>query len=133
MINNEARLIGRIGHTVEVKKTQSGISVTNFSLAVDCGKGKDGEKLTTWIYVKGFGKTADSLGSYAHKGDLIAITGRIDSRSYEDRNGQKKTVTEVIIDEWRNLSPKKEEKAAAPAEIPQYAYEDLVGDDELPW
>lgn len=110
MIKNIVILVGRLGRSIELKKSQSGTSIVNFALAVDNGKDANGDKITDWIDCKAFGKTAELITTYTHKGDQIMINGRLTVRDWEDRNGLKRKSTEVLINEFSNLSPKKEER-----------------------
>lgn len=90
---NSVNLVGNIGNDLELKQTQSGKSVCSFNLAV---KGF-GDK-TNWLTVVCWGKTAELVCSYQKKGSQIAISGHIDTRSYEDKTGSKRTATEVVAD-----------------------------------
>lgn len=88
---NNVLLIGRLTANCEVRKTQSGKSVGNFTLAVTRERQKD---VTDFIPIVLWGQTADFIGQYAHKGDMVAVNGSIQVRNYE-RDGQKVYVTEV--------------------------------------
>lgn len=98
---NRAVLAGRITADPEVKKTQSGLSVCSFTLAVS-GNSKDA---VDWISCTVWRQGADFLGQYAKKGDLIGVDGRISTRSYE-KDGQKIKVTEVTTDKVYILAHK---------------------------
>lgn len=91
---NRAVLTGRITAAPEVHKTQSGLSVCSFTLAVDDGREKDKVHFINCVVWR---QGADFLGQYAGKGDLIAVDGRITSRSYT-KDGQRVYVTEVVAD-----------------------------------
>ena len=82
-------LIGRLTKDPELKTTQSGKSVVTFSLAVD------GFKDTDFIDCVAWNATAENLAKFKKKGEQIALTGRITTRSYEDRNGNKRKAVEV--------------------------------------
>lgn len=90
---NRAVLVGRLTKDVEVRKTQSGLSVAQITVAIDNGKGKPADFINCVVWRQG----ADFLGQYAGKGDLIGVDGRITTRSY-DRDGQRVYVTEVVAD-----------------------------------
>lgn len=98
MINNLV-LVGRLTKDVEVKKTQSGLSVASFTIACDRRLSQEqknnGEQSADFISCVAWRGSADFLGSYAHKGDTVGVEGRIQTRSY-DRDGQKVYVTEII-------------------------------------
>jgi single-strand DNA-binding protein len=89
---NNVNLIGRLTRDPEPKKTTSGITALSFCLAVDR---RDQAKTTDFINCQAWRGTADFISSYFHKGDPIAITGQIITRSYE-KNGQTIRVTEVL-------------------------------------
>lgn len=93
---NKAILNGRLTKAPELKQTNSGKSVCGFTIAVD--RNRDREK-TDFINIVSWGKTAEFVNQWFGKGDLITIVGRIEVRNYEDKNGNKRTATEVIAEE----------------------------------
>ena len=93
---NKAILNGRLTKAPELKQTNSGKSVCGFTIAVD--RSRDREK-TDFIPIVAWGKTADFVNQWFGKGDLITIVGRIEVRNYEDKNGNKRTATEIIAEE----------------------------------
>ena len=98
MINNVV-LVGRLTKDVEVKKTQSGLSVASFTIACDRRLSQEqknnNEQSADFISCVAWRGSADFLGRYAHKGDTVGVEGRIQTRNY-DRDGQKVYVTEII-------------------------------------
>ena len=90
-MHNIVCLIGRLTKDPELKTTQSGKSVCSFSLAVD-GVKKDE---THFIDCVAWNKTAENLAKFKKKGEQIAVTGQLKTRTYEDRNGNKRKVVEV--------------------------------------
>jgi single-strand DNA-binding protein len=106
-------LVGRLTKDVEVRKTQSGLSCANFTVACDRFRKKDDqEQSADFINCVAWRQAADFLGSYAQKGMLVGIDGKIQTRSYENRDGQKVYITEVLADSVQILETK---KAAAPS------------------
>lgn len=98
MINN-VTLMGRLTATPELKQTPSGASVTAFSIAVDRRyQPKDGEKQTDFIGCVAWRNTAEFITRYFSKGDMIAVTGEIQTRKYKDKSGNNRVAVEVIID-----------------------------------
>lgn len=95
MSMNRVCLMGRIGRDLELKKTNSGVSVVSFSLAVD-RNGKEGG--TDWIDVVAWRGTAEVLCNYAGRGRLIGIEGRLQMRDWTDKNGNKRRSCEVQAD-----------------------------------
>ena len=93
---NKAILNGRLTKAPELKQTNNGKSVCSFTIAVD--RSRDREK-TDFIPIVAWGKTAEFVNQWFGKGDLITIVGRIEVRNYEDKNGNKRTATEIIAEE----------------------------------
>lgn len=120
---NNVTLVGRVVRDLEVKTTNSGKEVASFALAVD-GYGKDAP--ANFIDCVAWGKAAEILGQYATKGKQIAITGRIQTRPWEDKDGNKRKATEVVIDQFQLLGSKSEGGAGAPA-TERYNQEDAAG------
>ncbi len=102
---NQVILIGRLARDVEMKETQSGKTYCRFSLAVDRGMSKakkeeaktKGIETVDFIPCTAWDKTAETLSKYTEKGCRITVTGAIQRRSYEDKNGQKATATDVVV------------------------------------
>ncbi|WP_373443333.1 single-stranded DNA-binding protein (plasmid) [Lacticaseibacillus paracasei] len=106
MINSVA-LNGRLTRDVDLRYTMSGIAVGQFTLAVDRRfKSKSGNRETDFISCQIWRKSAENLANYAHKGSLIGIEGRIQTRTYDNKQGQKIYVTEVIAENFSLLEPK---------------------------
>ena len=104
---NSVILSGRITRDPEVKQTQSQMSVARFNIAIDRGKDKNGEpRGADFPSILAFGKTAELVGRYGFKGQLVAVQGRIQTGSY-DKDGSKVYTTDVVADrveflEWRS-------------------------------
>ncbi len=115
---NKAILIGRLGKDPEVRYTPDGTMVTNFNLATDeQWKDKNGEKVqkTEWHRIVTFGKLAEICGNYLVKGKLVFIEGRIQTRSWEDKDGVKRFTTEIIASDMKMLDSKGQAKAGGDA------------------
>ena len=111
---NKAILIGRLGKDPEVRYTPDGAMVTNFNLATDeQWKDKNGEKVqkTEWHRIVAFGKLAEICGNYLVKGKLIFVEGRIQTRSWEDKEGVKRYTTEIVANNMQMLDSKGQNKA----------------------
>lgn len=105
---NKVTLIGRLGKDTEIRYTQDGGMVTNFSLATDESyKDKSGEKVqkTEWHRIVTFGKLAEICGTYLKRGMLTYIEGKLQTRSWEDK-GEKKYKTEVVASTVKILERK---------------------------
>ena len=106
MINNVV-LTGRLTKDVDLKYTQSGTAVGTFTLAVDRQfKNAQGEKETDFVNVVIWKKSAEALANYTRKGSLIGITGRIQTRNYENQQGNRVFVTEVVAEGFTFLESK---------------------------
>ena len=91
---NSVNIMGRLTRDAELRATQTGKSVASFTIAVDSGYGE--KKTANFIPCVAWEKTAEFVNKYFGKGDMIAITGELRSRSYE-KEGQKRTVLEVLV------------------------------------
>ena len=96
---NKVILGGRLTADVELKQTQSGISVCQFSLAVNRKYSKEGEQQTDFINCVAWRNTAEFISKYFRKGSSLCIVGSIQTRTWTDQNNQKRYATEVIVDE----------------------------------
>ena len=113
---NRVVLVGRLTRDVEVRKTASGLSVATFTVACDrrIARGQDGnnQQSADFISCVVWRQAADFLGSYAHKGALVGVEGRIQTRNY-DRDGQKVYITEVVCDTVNLLESKSQSQSRA--------------------
>lgn len=135
---NQIALTGRLTNDVELKATASGISVCSFTIAVARPHVKD---TTDFINCVAWRQTAEFITRYFHKGKMIAVNGVLTSRKYEDKDGNKRTAFEVVIDNAEFCGDTKGESAQKPAGTPQNAaeptnapqFEEVCGDDDLPF
>ena len=95
---NRAILFGRLTKDVDLRTTPSGRSVAMLTLAIDRPVTKDGNKEADFIPVVLWGKTAEAVARYVHKGQRLLVEGRIQLRSYDGKDGQKRYATEVVAD-----------------------------------
>ena len=103
MINNVV-LVGRMTRDAELRYTPSNVAVATFSLAVNRNfRGQNGERETDFINCVIWRQQAENLANWAKKGALIGITGRIQTRNYENQQGQRVYVTEVVADNFQML------------------------------
>lgn len=111
---NKVILCGRITKDLEVKQTPNNIAVCSFTVAVDRRfKDAAGNKQTDFINCVAWRQQATLLGNYFHKGSRIMLVGNLQSRSYDDQNGQKRYVTEVMVDEIEFVDTRADTQAAA--------------------
>ena len=129
---NKAILNGRLTKAPELKQTQNGKSVCGFNIAVD--RSREREK-TDFIPIVAWGKTAEFVNQWFGKGDLITIVGRIEVRNYEDKNGNKRTATEIIAEEVLFGGSKNTANASEkPAESKNGGFEQIEDDGaDLPF
>lgn len=101
-LRNKVQLIGNVGDTPQMTILESGKKLVRFSLATNehykNAKGKK-QTNTNWHNLVAWGKTAEIIDKYAEKGKEIAVEGKLTSRSYEDKDGAKRYVTEVVVNE----------------------------------
>ena len=132
---NKVILMGRITHDLEMRSTPSGTSVLQFSLAVERNFVKQGEeRQTDFINCVAWKQTAEFIGRFFGKGRLIAIEGRLQSRSYEDKQGNKRNAIEVIVDQASFTGEGKKDGGGQQA-APQDGYNDIdvLSDDGIPF
>lgn len=104
---NKVFLIGRLVRDPELRYTSSNIAVTTFSIAVNRNfSNQNGERETDFINIVVWRKQAENAKNYLTQGSQVAIDGRIQTRNYEDQNGQKRYVTEVVADNVQFLDTK---------------------------
>jgi single-strand DNA-binding protein len=109
-MTNRAVLVGRLTKDSELRFTPNGIAVTTFTLAVNRPfKNANGEQEADFINIVVWKKAAENVANYTSKGSLVAIDGRIQTRSYENKDGQRVYVTEVVADSVQFLETKKRE------------------------
>src|SRR5579872_385258 len=103
---NKVILVGRLGKDPETRYTSSGQAVCNFTMATDeTYKDRAGErqKRTEWHRIVVWAKQAEIAQQYLHKGSLIFVEGRIQTRQWDDREGQKRTTVEIVATNFRML------------------------------
>lgn len=144
---NKAILVGRIGADAELKHSQNGGAILRLRLATsETWKDKDGQRQerTEWHTVTMFGKRADGLARHLVKGTQVYIEGRISTREWQDKDGNKRWSTEIVANELAFLGGGKgqgggqrEQRGAAPSGPGDFADEfppsDNFGDDDIPF
>ena len=108
---NKVILIGRNTKAIELKKTTSGVSVAEFSIAVKRNfKNADGITASDFFNCIAYRNTAELISKYVDKGDLIAVDGRLQTRNYTNKDGRKIYVTEIIVENIEFLQNKKDKQ-----------------------
>jgi single-strand DNA-binding protein len=120
--------IGRLTKDPELKYSQNGTAIATFTLAINRPfKNAQGEKETDFINIVIFGQTAENVANYLIKGKMAAVEGRIQVRSYETKDGQKRWVTEIIAENVQFLSPKEKTEPQEPS------MHEVSMDDDIPF
>lgn len=114
---NVVAIMGRMAADAQLRTTQSGKNVASFRVAVDRGrKDANGQNQTDWLDVVAWDKTADFVSHYFPKGSMIAVTGRLQSRNYQDKNGNNRTAIEIVANQVSFCGEKKQDtKSFQPA------------------
>lgn len=110
---NISILIGRIATDLELKQTANGKSYLGFTLAVNRPKKEDGTQDADFIRCKAFGKTAELINQYQHKGNRLGIVGTIQTGSYQNQQGQTVYTTDILVNRCEFLEVKKEQQQNA--------------------
>jgi single-strand DNA-binding protein len=131
---NSIIIIGRLTADPELKTTASGLSVTSFTVAVDRAYSKE-EKPTDFIPVVCWRGTADFVTKFFRKGSMIAVKGSLQTRNYEDKNGNKRTAFEVVADEVSFCGSKSESSGNGAAQTDSTGYPESPDDidSDLPF
>ena len=124
---NVVTIIGRLAADPELKTTGSGISVTNICVAVDRKVTKGEDKITDWIDVVAWRNTAEFICKYFQKGSPIVVTGSLQTRMWDDKNGQKRKTVEVIADSVEFVPKAKGEN---PVKVDDTVSFQLIEEDE---
>lgn len=139
---NKAIIGGRLTSDVELKTTPSGTYVTTFSIAVNRKGNKDGQQQSDFISCVAFKERAELISKYFHKGSSICIVGEIQTRKWQDNNGNNRNTTEVIVNEVNFVDSKGEGTNTTPTaktqnngivEPPTLIFTEMSNDDELPF
>lgn len=140
---NHVSIMGRLARDPELRTTTSGKSVVSFTIATDRNsKDANGQNQTDWIRMTAWKKTAEFICKYFQKGSMIAIDGRLQSKTYQDKNGNNRTDMEVVVEEVNFVGAKsasnadsnaqpaaRQQPTAQPQTAPQF--EDISDDPDL--
>ena len=129
MINNVI-LMGRLTADAVLRMTTSGKSVASFSIAVERDYSQEGERQADFINLIAWGKTAEFITKYFSKGDMIAVRGSIQTRSYE-KEGNKRNITEVLVDKVSFCGGKVGNKEEPKEETDPFEFDS--SDDDCPF
>ena len=129
MSYNKVTLVGRLTADPELKQSKSGLPVTSFNLAVDR---QTKEKITDFPTIVAWRNNAEFAARYLEKGQEILVEGQIQTRNYEDKNGNKRTAVEVVADSFRFVGSKKSEQQPE-QEQPDEGFTPVDDDEDLPF
>lgn len=129
---NKIILIGRLTREPDLRYTASGLAVAKFTLAVDRRVFKDREKETDFIDIVTWQKLAETCANYLGKGRLVAVDGRLQIRSYEDNQGLRRKVAEVVAENVRFLDRAKEGQASSGDSLP-FGNEVEFNEEDIPF
>lgn len=136
---NRITVMGRLTRDPELRKTNSGLSCANFSLAVerDIADSQTGKRETDFIDCVAWRATADFVSKYFQKGSMAVVSGRLQIRTWQDKNGNNRRTAEIVTDNIYFGSSKKDSQGSAasdysapPAGDPMAEYPELTGEDE---
>lgn len=146
---NKAILVGRLTADPELRTTQSGVSLCSFSVAVDRRFTTGGERQADFINCVAWRQSADFIAKYFGKGRLIGIEGSIQTRNYEDKQGNKRTAVEVVVDNASFIGSKAESGGGSSFDAPTQAapetapvayqsgniddFQEITSDEDLPF
>lgn len=126
---NKSILMGRLTRDPELRHTQSNIPVASFTLAVDRGYKNDNQQ-TDFINIVAWRGTAEFVSKWFKKGQLVAVSGRIQSRNYTDGSGNNRTAVEVVADECFFAESKGGNQSAPLVECDEPEFEEITMDNE---
>ncbi|RPI78795.1 MAG: single-stranded DNA-binding protein [Desulfobacteraceae bacterium] len=124
--------VGRLVRDADLKTTQNGSTVVNFSIACGYTYVSNGEKKeqTSFFNCIAWGKTGEAIAQYVKKGHRIGIQGRLQQRTWDAQDGTKRSVVEIIVERFFFLQPKQDD---APAPAPMSAPGEPFNEDEIPF
>ena len=132
---NKVILGGRLTADPELKLTPSNISACNFTIAVNRKVMKGSEQTADFITCQAWRQTAEFIAKYFRKGSSICIVGRIETRNWTDKNGQKRYATDVVVDEANFVDGKSEGNGSEQGQAfhPAPNFEEIPNDGTLPF
>ena len=130
---NSVQLVGRFTHDPDVRYTDGGATVARFSVAVDRRFAKEGEQSADFINVVAFGKTAEFIEKYFHKGNRIGIVGRIQTGRYRNKEGATVYTTDVVAENVEFVESKGGNNQQQPQPPADFVNIPDIPDEELPF
>lgn len=115
---NNVSMIGRLTADPEIRLTSNQKKYLSFRVAIDSGKDKDGNRGAYFIPCMAWNGTAENIAKYFRKGDRIGLSGNITSRDYEDKEGNKRSIVEVVVNSFDFCTEKKKDQDEDVGEVP---------------
>lgn len=126
---NKVMLLGRNVRPIELKSTSNGITVANFTLAVENRmKGPNGEKISSFFNCVAWSGVAEVAGKYVKKGDRVAVVGELCERKYTSKEGATRSIFEINVSQLELIEPK-----AQTSQPKEPILDEFLGDDDLPF
>jgi single-strand DNA-binding protein len=136
---NKVIIVGNVGNDPELKNTPSGAAVATMSVATseswnDKASGEKKEK-TEWHKIVFWNRLAEVVGQYVRKGSRVYVEGKLQTRKWQDKDGNDRYMTEIVAHELQMLGDRSggSEKQSAPPSVPQSAEREPITDDEVPF
>ena len=132
---NVVAIMGRLARDPELRQTTTGKNVASFRIACDRGRrDANGQSQADWIDVVAWDRQAEFVCKYFHKGQLAAVQGSIQTRSYTDKDGNKRKAFEIVAESVHFAESKKDKSNEPIVTIPgNDAFEEIISDDDLPF
>lgn len=130
---NQVILSGRFVKDPEIRYTKNNVAVASFTIATNEGKDKDGNQITEFIRCTAFKRTAELIDQYCIKGSAVIVQGRYHTNVWEDKDGKKHYDTECQVNRVEFQSGKERVVNARDVEPSSSGFEELAGDEELPF
>ena len=132
---NKAIITGRIANNLELKQTATGKSICEFRLATNRPTNRDGERVADFISCRVWNKPAENLVKYQTKGNLIAVIGRMQVDTFQDKEGKNRYINYLLVEELEYLEAKKNDAPKEKKDDPTKLYQDQIEitDEDLPW
>ena len=130
---NKVIMMGRLTKDPEIRYAQSGSAVAGFSIAVDRKFKRDGEPDADFFNCSAFGKTAEFLEKYIHKGTKVVIEGRLQNDTYTNKDGVKVTATKILVDSMEFAESKQASAESQPVAPDAQGFMNVPDGEELPF
>ena len=127
---NKTIISGRFTDTPELRYTTTGVAVSTFTLAVRRDYKKDGKEITDFLTCVAWKKTAEFLSTYFHRGDMATVCGSLETRKFEDKNGNSRTMYEIRVENIYFAGSKPKDGETQPPTLQDY---EEINEDGLPF